>query len=35
MPNVEPFKFTELKQRIFEQLESYSGIPFTMQVSLG
>lgn len=31
MPNVDTFKFTEMKQRIFEQLESYSGIPFTMQ----
>lgn len=31
MPNVDTFKFSEMKQRIFEQLESYSGIPFTMQ----
>jgi len=31
MPNVDTFKFTEMKQRIFEQLDSYSGIPFTMQ----
>jgi len=31
MPNVDTFKFGEMKQRIFEQLESYSGIPFTMQ----
>ena len=23
MPNVDTFKFTEMKQRIFEQLESY------------
>ena len=32
MPNVDMFKFPEMKQRIFEQLDSYSGIPFTMQV---
>jgi len=31
MPNVDTFKFSEMKQRIFEQLDSYSGIPFTMQ----
>jgi len=31
MPNVDIFKFPEMKQRIFEQLDSYSGIPFTMQ----
>lgn len=31
MPNVDAFKFDEMKQRIFEQLDSYSGIPFTMQ----
>jgi len=31
MPNVDAFNFAEMKQRIFEQLESYSGIPFTMQ----
>jgi len=31
MPNVDMFKFPEMKQRIFEQLDSYSGIPFTMQ----
>merc|ERR1719288_675932 len=31
MPNVDSFKFSEMKQRIFEQLDSYSGIPFTMQ----
>ena len=33
MPNVDAFKFDEMKQRIFEQLDSYSGIPFTMQVT--
>lgn len=31
MPNVEVFKFDEMKIRIFEQLESYDGIPFTIQ----
>jgi hypothetical protein len=31
MPNVEQFKFDEMKVRIFEQLESYDGIPFTIQ----
>lgn len=31
MPNVEPFRFEEMKQRIMEQLDSYTGIPFTMQ----
>jgi hypothetical protein len=35
MPNVDTFKFTEMKQRIFEQLDSYSGIPFTIQVARG
>lgn len=30
-PNVDIFKFDQMKQRIFEQLESYSGIPFTVQ----
>ena len=30
-PNVDVFKFDQMKQRIFEQLESYSGIPFTVQ----
>ena len=33
MPNVDAFKFEEMKQRIFKQLDSYSGIPFTMQVT--
>lgn len=31
MPNVEVFKYEEMKTRIFEQLESYSGVPFTIQ----
>jgi len=31
MPNVEIFKYEEMKTRIFEQLESYSGVPFTIQ----
>jgi len=31
MPNVEEFKYEEMKTRIFEQLESYSGVPFTIQ----
>jgi len=31
MPNVEEFKFEEMKSRVFEQLESYTGIPFTIQ----
>jgi len=31
MPNVEEFKFEEMKTRIFEQLESYTGVPFTIQ----
>ena len=30
-PNVDMFQFDQMKQRIFEQLESYSGIPFTVQ----
>jgi len=31
MPNVESFKYTEMKERMFEQLDSYSGVPFTVQ----
>merc|ERR1719450_348394 len=31
MPNVDVFKFGEMKERIMEQLESYTGIPFTVQ----
>merc|ERR1719431_133394 len=31
MPNVDVFKYSEMKERIFEQLESYSGVPFTVQ----
>jgi len=31
MPNVESFKFGEMKERIMEQLESYTGTPFTVQ----
>ena len=30
-PNVDVFLFDQMKERIFEQLESYSGIPFTVQ----
>jgi len=30
-PNVDVFQFDQMKERIFEQLESYSGIPFTVQ----
>lgn len=30
-PNVDVFKFDQMKERILEQLESYSGIPFTIQ----
>jgi len=30
-PNVDVFKFDQMKERIFEQLESYTGIPFTVQ----
>merc|ERR1719347_2102779 len=31
MPNVDVFKFGEMKERIMEQLESYTGTPFTIQ----
>ena len=31
MPNVDVFKFGEMKERILEQLESYTGTPFTVQ----
>jgi len=31
MPNVDVFKFSEMKERIMEQLESYTGTPFTIQ----
>jgi len=31
MPNVDVFKFSEMKDRIMEQLESYTGTPFTIQ----
>ena len=31
VPNVEPFKFGTIKEKIFEQLESFTGIPFTIQ----
>merc|ERR1719232_642734 len=31
MPNVDVFKFGEMKERIMEQLESYTGTPFTVQ----
>lgn len=31
MPNVDVFKFNEMKERIMEQLESYTGTPFTIQ----
>jgi len=30
-PNVDVFHFDQMKERIFEQLESYTGIPFTVQ----
>ena len=30
-PNVDVFQFDQMKERIFEQLESYNGIPFTVQ----
>jgi len=31
MPNVESFKYSEMKERMMEQFESYSGVPFTVQ----
>jgi len=31
MPNVEPFNLEEMKTRIWDQFESYDGIPFTIQ----
>jgi len=31
MPNVDAFKFGEMKERILEQLDSYTGTPFTIQ----
>jgi len=31
MPNVDVFKFNEMKERIMEQFESYTGTPFTIQ----
>ena len=30
-PNVEGFRFGEMRERILEQLEGYTGTPFTMQ----
>jgi len=30
-PNVDVFHFDQMKERIFEQLENYTGIPFTVQ----
>ena len=30
-PNVDLFNFEQMKERIFEQLESYTGLPFTIQ----
>ena len=30
-PNVDLFNFEQMKERIFEQLESYTGLPFTVQ----
>ena len=30
-PNVDMFNFEQMKERIFEQLESYTGLPFTIQ----
>ena len=30
-PNVDVFQFDQMKERIFEQLDSYNGVPFTVQ----
>jgi len=31
LPNVDQFKFSAIKEKIFEQLDSFTGIPFTVQ----
>lgn len=31
MPNVDPFNFEAVKGKVFEQLEAFVGIPFTVQ----
>ena len=31
MPNVDPFRFSNVKDKVFEQLECFAGIPFTVQ----
>lgn len=31
MPNVDPFNFDAVKGKVFEQLEAFIGIPFTVQ----
>lgn len=31
MPNVDPFNFDAVKGKVFEQLEAFVGIPFTVQ----
>lgn len=31
MPNVDVFNFSNVKDKVFEQLESFAGIPFTIQ----
>lgn len=31
MPNVDPFNFDTVKGKVFEQLEAFIGIPFTVQ----
>jgi len=31
LPNVDQFKFSVIKEKIFEQLDSFTGIPFTVQ----
>ena len=30
-PNVDVFNFSSVKDKVFEQLESFAGIPFTIQ----
>ncbi len=30
-PNVDPFNFDAIKVKVFEQLDAFSGIPFTVQ----
>jgi PPP4R2 len=31
MPNVDPFNFDAVKGKVFEQLDAFIGIPFTVQ----